>query len=142
MSSDEASSRVTYTSISSDYEEPSDAGSPRVIVYGYDGLPMHLVDPPSPNYVPGPVEPKPGTVATRLRAGPSLSPGYITDTDLKEDSKNESEDGPADYPADRWDDDEDDDDDDDDDLGMMLTMRMRSRHLMRRRRSNKLLPTY
>ncbi|GKF15845.1 hypothetical protein Tco_0057307, partial [Tanacetum coccineum] len=26
MSSDEALSRVTYTSISSDYEEPSDAG--------------------------------------------------------------------------------------------------------------------
>ncbi|GJS58578.1 hypothetical protein Tco_0653362 [Tanacetum coccineum] len=41
MSLDEASSRVTYTSISSDYEEPSDVGSPGVIVYGYDGLPMH-----------------------------------------------------------------------------------------------------
>nr|GEW83939.1 hypothetical protein [Tanacetum cinerariifolium] len=44
MSSDEASSGVTYTSISNDYEEPSDVGSPRVNVYGYDGLPMHPVD--------------------------------------------------------------------------------------------------
>ncbi|GKD79488.1 hypothetical protein Tco_1342109, partial [Tanacetum coccineum] len=45
MSSHEASSGVTYTSISSDYKEPSNAGSPGVIVYGYDGLPMHPVDP-------------------------------------------------------------------------------------------------
>ncbi|GKF75176.1 hypothetical protein Tco_0224620, partial [Tanacetum coccineum] len=30
MSSDEASSRVTYTSISSEYEEPSDIGSPEL----------------------------------------------------------------------------------------------------------------
>ncbi|GKF69563.1 hypothetical protein Tco_0202620, partial [Tanacetum coccineum] len=78
-----SSSTVTYTSISSDYEEPSDAGSLGVVVYGYNGLPMHLVDPymeadlqapeqappspdyvpdpkhpPSPNYVPGPEEPE------------------------------------------------------------------------------------
>nr|GEW18950.1 putative reverse transcriptase domain-containing protein [Tanacetum cinerariifolium]GEW47051.1 putative reverse transcriptase domain-containing protein [Tanacetum cinerariifolium] len=67
MSSDEASSGVTYTSISSDYEEPSDAGSPGVVVYGYDRLPMHLVDPyveaalqapQSTDYVPGPEEPE------------------------------------------------------------------------------------
>ncbi|GJW20777.1 hypothetical protein Tco_0031399 [Tanacetum coccineum] len=62
-----SSSTVTYTSISSDYEEPSDAGSPRVVVYGYDKLPMHPIDPyveaalqapeqapPSPDYVLGP----------------------------------------------------------------------------------------
>ncbi|GJU55019.1 putative reverse transcriptase domain-containing protein, partial [Tanacetum coccineum] len=69
MSSDEASSGVTYTSIYSDYEEPSDVGSPKVIIYGYDGLPMHLVDPdeeaalqasPSPDYVSGPKEPEQG----------------------------------------------------------------------------------
>ncbi|GKE28207.1 hypothetical protein Tco_1443591, partial [Tanacetum coccineum] len=41
---------VTYTSISSDYKEPSDVGSPGVVVYGYDGLP---IQPPSPDYVPG-----------------------------------------------------------------------------------------
>ncbi|GJX31598.1 hypothetical protein Tco_0241453 [Tanacetum coccineum] len=38
-------------------EESSHVGSPGVIVYGYDGLPMHLVAPPSPDYVPGPVHP-------------------------------------------------------------------------------------
>ncbi|GJW99498.1 hypothetical protein Tco_0183412 [Tanacetum coccineum] len=45
---------VTYTSISIDYEEPSGVGSPGVVVYGYDGLPMH---PPSPDYVLGPEHP-------------------------------------------------------------------------------------
>ncbi|GJW49385.1 hypothetical protein Tco_0090736 [Tanacetum coccineum] len=64
--SDSEHSTVTYTSISSDYEEPSDVGSLRVVVYGYDGLPMHPPSPdyvpgterpPSPNYVPGPEHP-------------------------------------------------------------------------------------
>ncbi|GJR72230.1 hypothetical protein Tco_0084595 [Tanacetum coccineum] len=35
-------------------EKLSDGGSTRVIVYGYDGLPMQPVAPPSPDYVPGP----------------------------------------------------------------------------------------
>ncbi|GJT39842.1 putative reverse transcriptase domain-containing protein [Tanacetum coccineum] len=35
-------------------EELSDRGSPRVIVYGYDGIPIQPVAPPSPDYVPGP----------------------------------------------------------------------------------------
>nr|GEZ58380.1 hypothetical protein [Tanacetum cinerariifolium] len=39
-------------------EELSDGGSPRVIVYGYDGLPMLPVAPPSPDYIPGPEEPQ------------------------------------------------------------------------------------
>ncbi|GJT67627.1 putative reverse transcriptase domain-containing protein [Tanacetum coccineum] len=62
-----ASSDVTYTSVYTDSEpgsvfwgsdeEISDGGSPRVIVYGYDGLPMQPVDPPSPDYVPGPEHP-------------------------------------------------------------------------------------
>ncbi|GKD15448.1 hypothetical protein Tco_1199855 [Tanacetum coccineum] len=47
-------STVTYTSISNDYEESSDVGSPRIVVYGYNGLPMH---PPSPDYMPGPEHP-------------------------------------------------------------------------------------
>nr|GEW88373.1 retrotransposon protein, putative, Ty3-gypsy subclass [Tanacetum cinerariifolium] len=34
-------------------EEPSDGGSSRVIVYGYDGLPMLPVAPLSPDYIPG-----------------------------------------------------------------------------------------
>nr|GEX00994.1 hypothetical protein [Tanacetum cinerariifolium] len=64
----EASSAVTYTSVYTDSEpgrvfwgadeEVSDRGSPRVIMYGYDGLPMMPVAPPSPDYIPGPEEPQ------------------------------------------------------------------------------------
>nr|GEY64065.1 hypothetical protein [Tanacetum cinerariifolium] len=39
-------------------EELSDKGSPRVIVYGYDGLPMQPVALPSPYYIPGLKEPQ------------------------------------------------------------------------------------
>ncbi|GJV77192.1 hypothetical protein Tco_1508776 [Tanacetum coccineum] len=62
-----ASSVVTYTYVYTDFEpgrvfwgadeEPSDEGPPRVIVYGYDGLPMQPVAPPSLDYVPGPEHP-------------------------------------------------------------------------------------
>nr|GEW61668.1 hypothetical protein [Tanacetum cinerariifolium] len=63
-----ASSAVTYTFFYTDSEpgrvfwgadeELSDGGFPRVIVYGYDGLPMLPVAPPSPDYIPGPKEPQ------------------------------------------------------------------------------------
>ncbi|GJZ57667.1 hypothetical protein Tco_0613161 [Tanacetum coccineum] len=63
-----ASSAVTYTSVYTDSEprrvfwgadeELSDGGSPRVIVYGYNGLPIQPVAPPSPDYIPGPEEPQ------------------------------------------------------------------------------------
>ncbi|GKC23629.1 hypothetical protein Tco_1025779, partial [Tanacetum coccineum] len=62
-----SSSTFTYRSVYTDSEpwrfyrgsdeEPSNVGSPGVIVYGYDGLPMHPVAPLSPNYVPGPEYP-------------------------------------------------------------------------------------
>ncbi|GKG10150.1 hypothetical protein Tco_0338896, partial [Tanacetum coccineum] len=62
-----ASSAVTYTSIYTNFEpgrvfwgadeDLSDGGSPRVIIYGYDGLPMQPVAPPSPDYVPDPEHP-------------------------------------------------------------------------------------
>nr|GEW85664.1 hypothetical protein [Tanacetum cinerariifolium] len=61
------SSAFTYTSVYTDSEpgrvfwgadkELSDGGSPRVIVYGYDGLHMLSVAPPSPDYIHGPEEP-------------------------------------------------------------------------------------
>nr|GEZ32657.1 putative reverse transcriptase domain-containing protein [Tanacetum cinerariifolium] len=64
----EASSAVTYSSVYTDSElgrvfwgadeELSDGGSPRVIVYGYVGLPMMPVALPSPDYIPGPKEPQ------------------------------------------------------------------------------------
>ncbi|GKE49482.1 hypothetical protein Tco_1480740, partial [Tanacetum coccineum] len=63
-----ASSAVTYTFVYTDSEpgrvfwgadeELSDGGSPRVIVYGYDGLPIQPVAPPSPDYIPDPEEPQ------------------------------------------------------------------------------------
>nr|GEW23459.1 hypothetical protein [Tanacetum cinerariifolium] len=63
-----ASSAVTYTSVYIDFEpgrvfwgandELSDGGSSRVIVYGYDGLLMLPVAPPSPDYIPDPEEPQ------------------------------------------------------------------------------------
>ncbi|GKE54231.1 hypothetical protein Tco_1489387 [Tanacetum coccineum] len=49
-----------FTLISSQGEssrELSDGDSPRVIVYGYDGLPIKPVAPPSPDYMPGPEHP-------------------------------------------------------------------------------------
>ncbi|GKA71057.1 hypothetical protein Tco_0777196 [Tanacetum coccineum] len=63
-----ALSAVTYTSVYTDSEpgrvfwgadeEISDGGYPQVIVYGYDGLPMQPVAPPSPDYIPGPEDPQ------------------------------------------------------------------------------------
>ncbi|GKE57923.1 hypothetical protein Tco_1497108, partial [Tanacetum coccineum] len=63
-----ASSTVTYTFVYTDSEpgrvfwgankEISNGGSPRVIVYGYDGLPIQPVAPPSPDYIPDSEEPQ------------------------------------------------------------------------------------
>ncbi|GJX04745.1 hypothetical protein Tco_0190661 [Tanacetum coccineum] len=62
-----SSSTFTYTFVYTDPgpwrfyrgsdEEPADAGSSGVIVYGYDGLTMHPIAPPSPDYVPDPKHP-------------------------------------------------------------------------------------
>ncbi|GJV57408.1 hypothetical protein Tco_1458413 [Tanacetum coccineum] len=60
-----ATSDVTYTSVytdsepgrafwGADDEEVPEGGIPRVIVLGYDGLPLQPVAPPSPDYVLGP----------------------------------------------------------------------------------------
>ncbi|GJS42086.1 hypothetical protein Tco_0567129 [Tanacetum coccineum] len=65
----EEDSTVTYTEVSSPFEDLSDIGSLGVIVHGYDGLPMMPEDPyayveaalqatPLPDYVPGPKEPE------------------------------------------------------------------------------------
>nr|GEU34255.1 hypothetical protein [Tanacetum cinerariifolium] len=128
---------VTYTSISSD-DGSLDVGSSRVIVLGYDGLPMMLEDPyayveatmqepPPPNFVPEPVypefmPPKDDVLLTEeqpMLAGVSPTPyslGYITKSDPKEDleegdDKDPKED-PANYPTDR-----DDDDDEEESYG-------------------------
>ncbi|GJT72861.1 putative reverse transcriptase domain-containing protein [Tanacetum coccineum] len=64
-----ATSAVTYTSVytdsepgrafwGADDEEVSEGGIPRVIVLGYDGLPIQPVAPPSPDYIPSPEDPQ------------------------------------------------------------------------------------
>nr|GEZ29618.1 hypothetical protein [Tanacetum cinerariifolium] len=100
-------------------EELSDGGSPPVIVYGYDRLPMRPVAPPSPDYVPGPEHPPYSNFVPGPKHPPSpfyplpadasptaLSPGYVANSDLDEDPEEDH----ADYPSDGGDDDDDDDD--------------------------------
>nr|GEV73774.1 reverse transcriptase domain-containing protein [Tanacetum cinerariifolium] len=97
-----ASYVVTYTSVYTDSEpgrvfwgaeeELSDGGTLRVIVYGYDGLPMLPVAPPSPNYIPGPKSHK-----------------HHQHHDPEEYEDDETKDGPVDYPMDGGDDGDDDD---------------------------------
>ncbi|GKG53117.1 hypothetical protein Tco_0552385, partial [Tanacetum coccineum] len=97
------------------------------------GLPMHPVDPPSPDYVSGPEELDQAPLLSNYVPGPeypeylapsddeipiedqpfaaatspiALSPRYIADSDPKEDPKDESKDGLVDYPADGGDDDD------------------------------------
>ncbi|GJR50175.1 hypothetical protein Tco_1400696 [Tanacetum coccineum] len=64
-----ATSDVTYTSVytdsepgrafwGADYEGISEGGIPRVIVLGYDGLPLQPVAPPSPDFILGPENPQ------------------------------------------------------------------------------------
>ncbi|GKC24596.1 hypothetical protein Tco_1026746 [Tanacetum coccineum] len=143
--SDSEDSTVTYTEISSPYEDLSDIGSP--------GRRTYFLGSPSPeDYVPSPEEPEPGTTfhlsmyhlfrslftpeflqedacPYRLRSSQLLlmphptteSPGYIPESDPEEDPEEDDEEDPeedpADYPTDRGDDrdDEEPSDDDDDD---------------------------
>ncbi|GJT47562.1 hypothetical protein Tco_0956277 [Tanacetum coccineum] len=102
---------------------------------------MHSVDPPSPDYVPGPEEPEQASLSPDYVPGPeypkylalcnkevpvedqpyaaadspiALSLGYIANSDPEEDPEDESEDGPTDYLANVGDEDDDDDSSGDD----------------------------
>nr|GEX58643.1 hypothetical protein [Tanacetum cinerariifolium] len=113
--SDSVNSTVTYTELSSPFEDLSNIGSPRVMVYGYDRLLMH---PPSLDYVPGPehpsspdyfMPPEHDVLLAEDQLLPAVvspitnSPGYINEFDLEEDPKEEDdkdpEEDPADYPT-------------------------------------------
>ncbi|GJV73544.1 hypothetical protein Tco_1493539 [Tanacetum coccineum] len=106
-----ASSAITYTSVYTNSEpgrvfwgadeEISDGGSPRVIVYGYDGLPMQPVAPPSSDYIPGPEDPQTPPVPQEedeLEEQPlppvdsptAESPGYVTKPDPEDDDDDDS----------------------------------------------------
>nr|GEY09836.1 hypothetical protein [Tanacetum cinerariifolium] len=133
----EASSAVTYTFVYTDSkprrvfwgaeEELSDGGSPWVIVYGYDGLPMMPVTPPSPDYISGlkvpqtPPAPQDEDEHELMFIQPhdyDFVPEpiyrYVAESDPEEDPKeyeeDEVEDGPVDYPMDGADDGDDNDD--------------------------------
>nr|GEY30485.1 hypothetical protein [Tanacetum cinerariifolium] len=99
----DVSSVVTYTSVYIDSEplryyggSKDEAGSPRVIVLGYDRLPMQQPPPADASPI-------------------ALSPEYVADSDLEEDPKEDLEEDHVDYPADRGDGDDDPSNDDDDD---------------------------
>ncbi|GJZ70920.1 hypothetical protein Tco_0634771 [Tanacetum coccineum] len=137
--SDSEHSTVTYTSISSD-DGSLDVGSPKVIVYRYDGLPMMLEDPyayveaamqepPPPDFVPEHVypefmPPEDDVLPAEEQPLPDAispttdSPGYITESDPEEDPEEDDEDpeeDPADYPVDKDDEEEESLGDDADD---------------------------
>ncbi|GKE71834.1 hypothetical protein Tco_1529906 [Tanacetum coccineum] len=114
------SSTVTYTSIDTDSElgrafwpadeELSDGGFPRVIVYGYDGLPIQPYIPLEDEHMfPAEEQPLPP-----VGSPTALSPGYVADSDPEEDPDEDSKEEHADYPADGGDDDDDDDTDNED----------------------------
>ncbi|GJU61537.1 hypothetical protein Tco_1243372 [Tanacetum coccineum] len=126
-----ATSAVTYTSVYTnsepdrvfwgvDDEGVSKGDIPRVIVLGYDGLPLQPVAPPSPDYVPGPENPQTPPVPQdedehEFLAEEQPLPGHVTESDPEEDPEeyedDETEDGPVDYPMDGGDDGDDDDGD-------------------------------
>ncbi|GJR16527.1 hypothetical protein Tco_0799179 [Tanacetum coccineum] len=109
-----SSSTVTYTSVYTDTEpgrvfwgadeEPSDGGPPRVIVYGYDGLPMQnwLHHPsliPEPEYLeyfaPSDAEVPLEDQPLPADASPTtLSPGYPSDDDDDDDDTNDEDEEP------------------------------------------------
>nr|GEW28101.1 hypothetical protein [Tanacetum cinerariifolium] len=93
-------------------EDSAKTGPPRVIVYGYDGLPIQpYLEYLAPSDDEAPLEDQP----LPIDASPiAASPDYMADSDPEEDPKDDQ----ADYPADGGDGDDepsDDDDDDDDD---------------------------
>ncbi|GKD26928.1 hypothetical protein Tco_1233142, partial [Tanacetum coccineum] len=131
--SDSEDSTVTYTEVSSPFEDLSDIGSPRV---GYvPGLEEPEQAPPLPDFVPELVypefmPPEDEVLLAEVQPLPAAlspttnSPGYVPESDLEEDLEEDDEEDPeedlADYPADGGDDgdaeDESSDDEEDDDV--------------------------
>ncbi|GKF56259.1 hypothetical protein Tco_0166599, partial [Tanacetum coccineum] len=108
-----ATSAVTYTSVytdsepgrafwGADDEEVSEGGIPRVIVLGYDGLPLQPTH--DPDYVPEPIYPEYIPLEDEQEF---LDP----EEDPEEYEDDETEDGPVEYPMDGGDNGDDDDDD-------------------------------
>nr|GFA79917.1 hypothetical protein [Tanacetum cinerariifolium] len=109
--SDSDESGVTYTYVSSPFEELSDIGSPRADDHEHLELPEMLEDPYIEPYAED--------------ASPTAqSPEYVPESDLEahpeEDDDEDPEEDPVDYPTDRGDDGDDEEgsseDDEDDDM--------------------------
>ncbi|GKA84402.1 hypothetical protein Tco_0805997 [Tanacetum coccineum] len=120
--SDSDESRITYTEVSSLFEDLSDIGSPRADDHEYLELPgmpedpyveAALQAPPSPDYVPGPEEPEQAPPSPDYVPGPE----HTDDEIIAEDHQTRGE--PIDYPADGGDDGDDEmdiEEDEDDDM--------------------------
>ncbi|GJT45242.1 hypothetical protein Tco_0953957 [Tanacetum coccineum] len=133
LDSDE--SGVTYTEVSSPFEDLSDTGSPRADDHEYLELPKMLEDPymeaalqapPSPDY-PYAEDASP---TTQL---PNYVPESNLEAGLEEDDNEDPEGDPVDYPADGGDDDDDEEgsseDDEDDDMDIEADDEEEEEHL-------------
>nr|GEZ18615.1 reverse transcriptase domain-containing protein [Tanacetum cinerariifolium] len=125
--SDSDESGVTYTDISSPFEELSNIGSPRADDHEHLELPEMLEDPyapPSPDYVPGPEYADDEIVAEDQPyaedASPNAqSPEYVLESELEahpeDDDDEDPEEDPVDYLADGGDDGDDEEGSSEDD---------------------------
>nr|GEU71796.1 hypothetical protein [Tanacetum cinerariifolium] len=127
-------SGVTYTDISSPFEELSDIGSPRADDHEYlmmiedPYVEVSLQAPPSPDYIPGPEEleqapPSPDYVPGPEHADDEIvaedqpyaedaspitqSPEYVPKSDFEAHPEDDDDEDPVDYPADGGDDGDD-----------------------------------
>ncbi|GJT95707.1 putative reverse transcriptase domain-containing protein [Tanacetum coccineum] len=94
--SDSEDSTVTYTAVSSPFEDGSDIGSP-----GVDGPPIMPEDPYAYIMAAYQVPPSPDYIQSTSTAD---SPEYVPESDLEEEPEEDDEDpeeDPADYPADK-----------------------------------------
>nr|GEZ89503.1 hypothetical protein [Tanacetum cinerariifolium] len=134
--SDSDESGVTYTDISSPFEELSDIGSPRADDHENLMLPEMLEDPyvevalqapPSPDYIHGPEEPEQAPPSPGYVPGPEHSPEYVPESDIEAHPEDDDDEDPeedlVDYLADGGDEgddqeesSEDDEDDKDDEI--------------------------
>ncbi|GJV73529.1 putative reverse transcriptase domain-containing protein [Tanacetum coccineum] len=129
--SDSDESGVTYTEISSTFEELSDIGSPGVVPSpDYIPGPEEPQSPPPLDYVPEPIYPEympqedevfPAeeqplpAAASPTAQSPDYVPESDPEADPKEDNDEDPEEDPVDYPADEGDDGDDEDESSEDD---------------------------
>ncbi|GKA74951.1 hypothetical protein Tco_0781329 [Tanacetum coccineum] len=138
--SDSDESGITYTEVSSPFEDLSDIGSPRADDHEYLELPEMLEDPyveaalqapPSPDYVPGPEEPEQAPPSPDYVPGPehtddeivaedqpgaedaspaAQSPDYVPESDPEADPEEDDDEDPEEDPVDYPADEGDDED--------------------------------